>query len=340
MLQNHPARALPPPPPSAGRANTSPALVPRQPVKPRDASAFIRKGNSKPSRTIKDVRQERLITRQDGRVVIREGNRTIVREHNRVFIRHNEDDRFAIGARDVRIRHRGDELETIIVRPNGVRIINITDREGHLIRRIRRDPDGREFVIIDNRDYGPHNVFIDVPPPRINMPRYRYIIDADRADERQIYDVLIAPPLVPIERYYSLAQVRYSAALRERMPRLDLDIHFDTGSWQITPNQMDRLSLVAQALNRAIDRNPREVFLIEGHTDAVGSQDDNLSLSDRRAETVAVALTEEFHVPAENLVTQGYGEQELKVLTQGPSRANRRVAIRRITPLIDRTTQR
>ena len=76
------------------------------------------------------------------------------------------------------------------------------------------------------------------------------------------------------------------------------------------------------------------MFLIEGHTDAVGSDDDNLSLSDRRAEAVALALSQQFQVPAENLTTQGYGEQYLKVPTQGPERLNRRVTVRRITPLL------
>jgi outer membrane protein OmpA-like peptidoglycan-associated protein len=41
-------------------------------------------------------------------------------------------------------------------------------------------------------------------------------------------------------------------------------------------------------------------------------------------------------VPPENLTTQGYGEQYLKVPTEGPSRENRRVAVRRITPLLAR----
>jgi outer membrane protein OmpA-like peptidoglycan-associated protein len=50
---------------------------------------------------------------------------------------------------------------------------------------------------------------------------------------------------------------------------------------------------------------------------------------------VAVALTEQFNVPPENLVTQGYGEEHLKVQTEGPSRENRRVTVLRITPLID-----
>jgi outer membrane protein OmpA-like peptidoglycan-associated protein len=74
--------------------------------------------------------------------------------------------------------------------------------------------------------------------------------------------------------------------------------------------------------------------LIEGFTDAVGSDVDNLSLSDRRAETVAIALTQQFGVPPENLSTQGYGEQYLKIPTPGPERANRRVTVQRITPLI------
>jgi outer membrane protein OmpA-like peptidoglycan-associated protein len=47
-----------------------------------------------------------------------------------------------------------------------------------------------------------------------------------------------------------------------------------------------------------------------------------------------VALTERFQVPAENLTTQGYGEQYLKVPTQAAEVQNRRVTVRRITPLL------
>ena len=102
-----------------------------------------------------------------------------------------------------------------------------------------------------------------------------------------------------------------------------------------SPEQVDKLAAIAEGIKRAIERNPKEVFMIEGHTDAVGADEDNLSLSDRRAEAVAVALSEQFQVPAENLVTQGYGEQYLKEQTDGPSETNRRVAVRRITPLLD-----
>jgi outer membrane protein OmpA-like peptidoglycan-associated protein len=109
---------------------------------------------------------------------------------------------------------------------------------------------------------------------------------------------------------------------------------FDFGSWELSEEQARALTGVAEALRRAIEANPAEIFLIEGHTDAVGSEIDNLTLSDRRAETVATILTEVYAVPAENLTTQGYGEQYLKIATQEPERENRRVTIRRITPLL------
>ena len=80
-------------------------------------------------------------------------------------------------------------------------------------------------------------------------------------------------------------------------------------------------------------------FAVEGHTDAVGSASSNLALSDRRAESVALALTEYFAVPPENLVVQGYGESDLLVPVATSEPANRRVAVRLITPLLQ-TAQR
>ena len=97
---------------------------------------------------------------------------------------------------------------------------------------------------------------------------------------------------------------------------------------------MNRLEALGDAINRILEQNPAETFLIEGHTDAVGSDESNLVLSDERAQSVAEALTSVFDIPAENLTTQGYGERYLKVDTQSASRDNRRVAVRRITPLV------
>jgi outer membrane protein OmpA-like peptidoglycan-associated protein len=111
-------------------------------------------------------------------------------------------------------------------------------------------------------------------------------------------------------------------------------IRFEFGSAEIGPEQAVMLESVAAAIRDAANANPGEVFLVEGHTDAVGSDQDNLSLSDRRAQAVADVLSQQFGVPRENLVTQGYGKQYLLIPTDGPERRNRRVVVRRISPLL------
>ena len=304
--------------------------------KARNSSEFILRAGQKPARSMADVRKDRHETKDGNRVVIQEDNRTIERDGSRTIIRHNEADRFAVGARDVKVEHRGNEMLSIIRRPDEISIVSTTDERGHLLRRVRRDRNGHDVVIIDNGMAGARgrDDFFDVRPPRVRGHNNRYIVDAGRARPDRIYQVLLAPPVEALDRRYTVDQVRYSYPLREYMPRVDLGINFATGSWQLSPDQVGELSVIAKGINRAIDKNPREVFLIEGHTDAVGDKEDNLSLSDRRAEAVAIALTEQFQVPPENLLTQGYGEENLKVATNGPSRENRYVAVRRITPLI------
>jgi outer membrane protein OmpA-like peptidoglycan-associated protein len=292
------------------------------------------------SKTLEGFRGQRRETQQGGRTVFTEPGRIIVRDPGgQSFIRHNEVDRFRYGARDIRTQQVGNETRTIVIRPDGTQIITVVGRDGQLLRRIRRDQRGREIIIIDNSYRRPRGVvgfYVDLPPPILRIPRDRYIVEADEASPELIYDTMIAPPVERIERRYSLDEIRYSPSVRQRMPSIDLNsIVFETGSWEIPPDQAAKLQGIADGLNRAIAANPRAVFLIEGHTDAVGSDVDNLSLSDRRAESAATLLTQQFGVPAENLTSQGYGEQYLKEQTDGPSLVNRRVTIRNITPLLN-----
>ncbi|MEH2481466.1 OOP family OmpA-OmpF porin [Nitrobacteraceae bacterium AZCC 2146] len=287
-----------------------------------------------------DFRGQRRESQEGGRTVFTEPGRIIVRDPGgQSFIRHNEVDRFRYGARDIRTQQVGDENRTIVIRPDGSEIITVVGRDGQLLRRIRRDREGREIIIIDNSYRDPRAMggfYVDLPPPVIRIPRDRYIVDYDQASPELIYDTLLAPPVERIDRRYTLDEIRYSPMVRQRMPSIDLDtINFESGSWEISPDQASKLQGIADGLNRAISRNPRLVFLIEGHTDATGSDVDNLSLSDRRAESAAQLLTQQFQVPAENLTSQGYGEQYLKIPTAGPERQNRRVTIRNITPLLN-----
>jgi outer membrane protein OmpA-like peptidoglycan-associated protein len=291
-------------------------------------------------RRMEDFRGARQESDQGGRKVFTEPGRIIVVDPSgQSFIRHNEEDRFRYGARDIRTEQVGGDTRTIVIRPDGSQIITVTGRDGQMLRRIRRDREGREIIIIDNTHRDPAAVggfYVDLPPPVIRIPYNRYIVEADDASPDVIYETMEAPPVDRIQRRYSLDEIRYSPSVRQLMPSIDLNsINFETGSWEIPADQAAKLQVIADGLNRAIQRNPREVFLIEGHTDAVGNDVDNLSLSDRRAESAATLLTQQFQVPAENLTSQGYGRQYLKEQTDGPSRINRRVTVRRITPLLN-----
>jgi outer membrane protein OmpA-like peptidoglycan-associated protein len=323
--------ALQPPPPSSG----SPAAQAQR--------AFIPPPAQDNARRLDDVRGARREVREGDRLLIEEPGRVIIQEGGQTIIRHNDADRFRWQAQNVHIDRRGTETITVFDRADGSRIYSVNDENGRLLRRYRRLPDGREIIIIDNRYSGPPRplgYFVELPPPVIHIPRERYIVDAQYARPDDIYYALWAGPVDYIDRPYTLDEIRYSVSLRERMPRVDLDtVTFDTGSWEITPDQIDRLAVIADGMNRAIAANPSEVFLIEGHTDAVGSDIDNLSLSDRRAESVALVLSQQFGVPPENLTTQGYGAHYLKIPSPGPERANRRVTVRRITPLLTGQSQ-
>ena len=167
---------------------------------------------------MEDFRGARQESDQGGRKVFTEPGRVIVVDPSgQSFIRHNEEDRFRFGARDIQTEQVGGETRTIVIRPDGSQIITIVGRDGQLLRRIRRDREGREIIIIDNSYRDPRDVggfYVDLPPPVIRIPYDRYIVDADDAPPDLIYDTMEAPPVERIERRYSLDEIRYSPSVR------------------------------------------------------------------------------------------------------------------------------
>jgi outer membrane protein OmpA-like peptidoglycan-associated protein len=237
---------------------------------------------------------------------------------------------------------RGHTKETV-VRPNGVQIVTIRDRFGDVVRKSRIMPDGREYVLAyggrdrddedEDRDW--RDPGDDLPPLRLTIPIREYILDADYAEEEEVEDFFRAPPVEQVRRIYTIDEVKRSARIRDSVRRLEVGgLTFDSGAATISRTQVGALSKVANAMLKMLDDNPAETFLIEGHTDAVGSEVSNLVLSDSRASTVARILTDFYDIPPENLVTQGYGERYLKVKTLTAEPLNRRVTIKRITSLI------
>ena len=185
----------------------------------------------------------------------------------------------------------------------------------------------------NRRRAGLGNIHIRVDTGRVNSPT----IIAGESQARDIERQLIAPPSIRLSRRFTLRELRARPDLREYMPAIDLDsIHFGFNEYWVREEEIGKLERIGEAIERIVASNPDEVFLIEGHTDAVGSFDYNQRLSEKRAKAVKEALTQYFNIPADNLVTIGYGERFLKIPTLEAEPENLRVSIRRITPLLQR----
>ncbi len=95
--------------------------------------------------------------------------------------------------------------------------------------------------------------------------------------------------------------------LERRQDGLDVsmssDTMFSSGSAQLFPGGRDKLRQFASVLNRY----PRTVVQVVGHTDSRGSEESNLDLSRRRAQAVADELVA-AGVARQRLSTRGLGE--------------------------------
>jgi outer membrane protein OmpA-like peptidoglycan-associated protein len=126
-------------------------------------------------------------------------------------------------------------------------------------------------------------------------------------------------------RSLSLDERDQIAAIAAKRPKVDLDINFDYNSAALTPKAKPQLNNLGKALTSS-ELNG-SVFLLGGHTDAKGSEDYNQGLSERRAETVKRFLIANYHIPAANLVSAGYGKKGLKNTNDPFAAENRRVEI-------------
>ena len=105
----------------------------------------------------------------------------------------------------------------------------------------------------------------------------------------------------------------------------DLRVTFPFDSAEITPEARATLDVLGQALLDG--RLSADRFEIAGHTDGVGNEQYNTSLSDRRAQAVVEYLSSNFAIPHERLLGRGYGETYLADPDRPDDPENRRVEI-------------
>ena len=268
---------------------------------------------------------------QDKEVVENTGDRVVVQDADGNYTVYKDDNALLREpGNTVRTETFSDgSTRTVMVRPDGSQVVTIRDATGRVLQRTAYNKQGVQTALIDDLDPEDPVDVTRLPKPRPNAGANTTSTFAE-----------IKAELAELRRAdyagtFSLRQIREIRQVRDLAPTIDVNnVTFDSGSSAIKKSEAKKLQRLGRLMLALIKENPGEILLIEGHTDAVGRGGYNLALSDRRAESVARALTEFYGVPAENLVVQGYGEKELKIDTQGDERANRRAVVRIISPLL------
>ena len=91
----------------------------------------------------------------------------------------------------------------------------------------------------------------------------------------------------------------------EKPVTIRLEVLFDFDKSVVKPEYYPEIKKVADFMKQY----PMTDTVIEGHTDSVGTNAYNLSLSQRRAEAVRQVLIDQFKVDASRLTSVGYGEE-------------------------------
>jgi outer membrane protein OmpA-like peptidoglycan-associated protein len=108
-----------------------------------------------------------------------------------------------------------------------------------------------------------------------------------------------------IEGSFERDEARVSREGNRVIVRL-VGVTFPSGQADIAP----KFRPLLEKLRAAVDVFPRSQIVIEGHTDAYGSDEANLALSRKRAEAIGAYLTNPLGVPAFRISAVGYGETQ------------------------------
>ena len=126
-------------------------------------------------------------------------------------------------------------------------------------------------------------------------------------------------------RSLSLGEREEIAQIASTKPKIDLEIHFDYNSADISKTSVSAVQELGKALSDASLKG--STFVVAGHTDAIGGESYNQELSERRADTIKRYLTEKYGIAGSDLVTVGYGKTKPKDPNAPMDPTNRRVQV-------------
>jgi outer membrane protein OmpA-like peptidoglycan-associated protein len=110
-----------------------------------------------------------------------------------------------------------------------------------------------------------------------------------------------------------------------KLPQFNFDVVFDPDSSLIRPQSYETMGRIADALS-----DPKLLlytFLVIDHTAAIGRREANLTLSQRRADSIREVLAGTFKISPKRLQALGLGEEQLQDSSRPTSLANVRAQI-------------
>lgn len=131
----------------------------------------------------------------------------------------------------------------------------------------------------------------------------------------------------------SLAPIEYLPEHGGHGASIDLDVRFALDSATLTPAAKRQLGALAAAMRWPGLDGAR--FLLVGHTDATGTREYNLALSEARAAAARSYLVSRHGIDPARLDALGRGEERLKRPYAPTSGINRRVEVVRLPPVGD-----
>ena len=110
-----------------------------------------------------------------------------------------------------------------------------------------------------------------------------------------------------------------------KLPHFNVDVQFNPDSPIIRPESYRTLGRIADALyDPALSSFG---FLIVGHTEATGKREYNLTLSQRRADSIRGVLVTTFKISPKRIQAVGLGEEQLQDATHPTAAVNQQVEI-------------
>ena len=109
------------------------------------------------------------------------------------------------------------------------------------------------------------------------------------------------------------------------LPRFMVEVQFDPDASTIRPESYQTLGRIADALCHSTLL--RYGFLIVGRTDATGKREYNLTLSQKRADSIRDALVNTFKISSKRLQAVGLGEEQLQDAARPTAAINQQVQV-------------